>query len=167
MSSSPEWLPPKLNFANDYGGNWGKFLIKLYDVYLKDFTKPPFAKFREKSVYRENAIDQSTNKEKGFWHLVQEDFNKPTAQVVIERAEKIVWARAIIDNADMLEIKKWDIKEKGEYKSYLWLKELEYVVVLKHMKKEGKIRGFFVKTAHHVYPYGRRSLERKYNRGIQ
>ena len=57
----------------------------------------------------------------------------------------------------------WDIEESGDIKTYVWLKNHDFVVVLKRMNN-GRRR---LITAHHLdYPDMRNKLQKKYERRL-
>ncbi len=83
------------------------------------------------------------------------------------RAERLSWCVPIICNSNDDEVKVWDYKESsGRVRTYLWLKNMDYVVVLE--RKEIKFEEvFFLITAYYVDGASRRRhLHKKYERRI-
>ena len=70
----------------------------------------------------------------------------------------------MIENCSRSEVKEWNYEEgNGAIHTYIWLKDHDYVVILKNYK-DGQLR---LKTAYYIdFPHKRRKLEKKYNNRI-
>ncbi|RQW87843.1 MAG: hypothetical protein EHM79_07020 [Geobacter sp.] len=83
----------------------------------------------------------------------------------LRRSERLPWARPMLDNADAMEVLDWDFKEgDGIVKTYVWLKDFDYLMVLKKYPdgRRRLITSFWVE-----YQNTRRKLEKKYDRRIR
>ncbi len=138
--SRPSWLPPELNLD----GLAEKIFPALYVVFDRDFKKsqPSFESLRVIPDMRK--LPNSMNYEEGFWHLTSKDeeivtyergqkkFTKTGNRLIdYARAERLPWCRQVIVNSNDSEIIVWNFKENsGKIRTYLWLKNFDYVIVL-------------------------------------
>jgi hypothetical protein len=170
----PTWLPSIIPF----GGDWDTFVRSVYDVFTRDFKRCP-PRFRSVAVWHDQRVD-STDKykfEEGFWHLVTRDQlvwdpktrqNRKQRLTDIQRAERVPWARPIIGNERAAGVVAWDFdhdsKRGHSVRTYIWLKEHDYVVILEKQIKQ-KCAVFMLITGFYVRHEGdRRDLQSRYDR---
>lgn len=78
------------------------------------------------------------------------------------RAERLPWARPMLDNVGQAEILNWDYEEgDGDIHTYVWLKDFDYLIVMKRYKdgRRRLITAFWLE-----YESKRRGLLKKYAR---
>lgn len=169
------WIPQILNVRPWENDTYDM----LYSVFCDDIrdTKLTYA---GKNIwfFREEMED---GKEALFWHLTtrepppiprrkQKFVNRGTYRDETERlpdlprCERLCWINPIICNHQKKEVLDWDYEEgDGKIKTYLWLKEHSFLVVLK-LFPDGKRR--LVTSFHVNYVNKRIELERKFERRI-
>jgi hypothetical protein len=154
----PAWLPHTVNV----NGQWDKILAMLYHIFETDFliNQPDFEG-------REVWIDDRKLDgvyEEGFWHLITKGNTEIGDRLFdIPRAERLPWCAPTIDNSTDSGVRVWDYREgSGRLRTYLWLVNWDYVVILeKRHKRKGEIAHLI--TAYHVGGAStRKSLQRKY-----
>jgi len=153
----PPWLPEAANT----NGEWDSVLAKLYEVFRRDFQEA------------NPTLDglplhwDSRSSEKGFpesfWHLITR-IDPVTRQRLFDprRAERLPWCAAVIRNAASPEVKRWVYWQRGQRRLYLWLEDLDYVVVLEPQPKRSPQRFFLVTASHLDGPSQRRAMRRRY-----
>ncbi|MEQ8820769.1 MAG: hypothetical protein RLY93_11040 [Sumerlaeia bacterium] len=172
----PAWLPATLPFS----GDWYAFLSSLYQIFTRDFkvSEPIFRGCRVKHNSRiDPAMGQG--KEEGFWHLVTRDQwveNRETKKKEkerlpdLKRAGCLPWTRASIENCDEPEIVSWDYEEatrKGTtIRTYVWLKDFDFVVVLERQQVRGTVTYFLVTSFCVLYEGKRKDLNSRYSNRI-
>lgn len=163
MSESPTWLPECVSTD----GEWDHVLGRLYGVFRQDFVvgKP---RFMSREVWWERRVEQGDRYEEGFWHLVTRiDRERGERLLDPRRAERLPWCAPAITNANDNSVTVWDYREaKGNIRTYLWLQNGDYVVVLeKKTIRRGEIA--FLVTAFYVDgPGRRRALEHKHKKRL-
>jgi Protein of unknown function (DUF3800) len=82
------------------------------------------------------------------------------------RAERLKWCLPVIKNYNTPEVTFWKYDHGNKsIRTYLWLKEHDYVVVMEEREKRGHA---FLNTAFHVDgPSVRRSLEKKFEKKLK
>lgn len=154
MTCLPEWLPPLLCVSP-----WSiKTFDLLYSVFTRDFMD-------SQPAYREHRVwffpEREDGKELIFWHLThREDETIGKRLPDLRRCERLPWVRSILDNSEKPEVLDWDYEEGDRsVRTYLWLKELDFLVLLKKYP-DGQRR---IITSHYVdHAHKRRKLEKKY-----
>ena len=142
MTTPPVWLPQMLNM----NGNWEKNLNQLFSIFTNDFINHP-PKLDSMPVWYDRTIKEGKYPE-GFWHIITTKINGERFPD-FRRAERLPWCGPTIKNCYDPTIKKWDVFEEGETRTYLWLEDFDYVIILvKRLFRIGEIR--FLKTAFHV-----------------
>jgi hypothetical protein len=126
MSIYPDWLPniyPVKPWKSDT-------YDQLYNLFKNDFinTTP---KYNGSPVWI--FPEKEDNKEVIFWHLTtKQDKITRTRYPDFDRCERLPWPRSLIDNPCKPEVLSWDFKEgDGGIKTYIWLKDLDYLVIMK------------------------------------
>lgn len=142
MTMPPPWLPPMLNLD----GVWDRNLNRLFAIFTNDFitNRPMLDSFL---VWYDRTIKEGSYPE-GFWHVITKKDNG-VRYPDFRRAERLPWCGPSIRNSGDPAIKKWDIFEEGEIRTYIWLENYDYVIVFaKRLHRIGEVR--FLKTAYHV-----------------
>lgn len=136
-----DWLPSPIPYA-DFGGDSEKFIEEVYNCFVRDFLDD----FNRRQLQFEGITlslrrhPLVRGKEASFWHLVSTGKIEDERVIDFDRCECIGWARAIIDNANDPEIKRWENTRDGNTNICLWLESENYIVVL------GKRNGYYILT---------------------
>ena len=161
--TSPKWLPELL----DTNGSWHEILDRLYSVFEEDFknSKPTFDGL---PVWWDRRQDGGDPHEEGFWHLITKDDEKGDRVPDFPRAQRLKWCRAVIDNCSTSDVMAFDYAEgSGKVRTYLWLYQCDYVVILEKVVRRGKALAFMLLTA---FPLDgasrRRAMQRKYENRV-
>ncbi len=127
MTEQNRWLPP-LTLLEDCGGEWNRYVEKLYEYFKQDFVhhKPTF-RGRRLALKR---YPLSQGKEATFWHMTSEGKDEATRTPDLRRCERIRWPRPIIELADAKGVKVWTSIRKNEARVHIWLESEDYLVVL-------------------------------------
>ena len=173
----PDWLPDPIHF----NGDWNAFVRTLYAVFESDF-KHGHPRFRGCPIWHNQRIDTDGPHrfEEGFWHLVTKDqwiYDRQTRRNTkerlpeFERAARMPWAKPIVDHErdpGVVVFEFEDETRKGAViRTYLWLSEWDYVVILeKQSKAKGNIymlvTSFFVNI-----PAKQKDLQSRYERRLK
>jgi hypothetical protein len=171
MSSRPSWLPAEM----DLRGEWSQILSRLYAVFDADFRKGK-PRFRGLEVWWDRRILPGEQYEEGFWHLISRKNTRSGERLPdLARARRLTWCAPTILNADDSALKVWDYPEAEnpdgtarKTRTYLWLEDLDYVVVLEKLsgRRAGSVLDVaFLVTAFVVdYERKRRQLRQKHAR---
>lgn len=159
MTSKPEWLPDMFQ-VNPWTGNTYEL---LYNIFQTDFVN-------SQPCYRGNTVwffpEKEDGKEVVFWHLTsRKDNNTGERLPDLRRSERLPWARPMLDYPDKPEVLDWDYEEDdGTVKTYIWLKDYDYLIVLKKYRNGGRrlITSFWIE-----YQNFRKKLEKKYEQRIR
>lgn len=156
------WLPKMISVV----GIWEDVIARLYEVFDKDFNKGRSC-LSGLPVWWDRRIADGSIYEEGFWHLISRR-DERTGDRLLDprRAERLPWCQPTLDHTDDDDVKLWDSLEGRHKRTYVWLKNHDYVIVLeKRRQKIGQVA--FLITAYHVDGRNRRkSLGRKYNERI-
>ena len=161
MNKPPPWLPSMVSVD----GVWEEVVACLYQIFETDFKhgKPTFEEY---PVWWDWRILPGDSYEEGFWHLItRTDFAMQERIPDFQRAKRLPWCAPTIRNSADTTVSVWDYEEaSGRIRTYLWLEDLDYVVILEKRKiKKGKIA--FLITAFHLDRRSRRNaMRRKYER---
>ena len=134
--SERDWLPPLL----DVSGAREDTILRLYQVFSEDFKRTGCA-FRGACV-RYGSVLAGELYEESFWHIVsQERRNTVGRQLDACRAARLAWCKAVIENENDEAVSTWKDYTNRRLRTYLWLEEHDYVVVLEEGVREklGKI----------------------------
>ena len=158
MNELPAWLPECLivdPWTNDQ-------FDKLYAVFTRDFKEKKLT-YDGREVWF--FLDMEDGKESIFWHLTgRQEGSNGDRYPDFRRCERLCWARAMIENAAAEEILAWDYKEgDGSIKTYVWLKDHDFLVIMKKMKNGSRrlITSFGIDQENY-----RRKLKKKYDSRI-
>jgi hypothetical protein len=157
----PSWLPDIVDLLDDSD----KAIDELYDVFERDFTygRP---RYENRPVWWNRNEVSTPYGYLGytFWHLIsREDQNTGIRQFDIERAKRITWCAAIIKNAACSEVKVWERPDpSGNPKTYLWLQDFDYLVILQKLSRGDKGEVVFLVTGFYVDKHKKKQLSRWY-----
>jgi len=131
VSSPPNWLPEALRYS-DFNGEWDRFLVKVYEIFERDFKK-------SRPSYRGFPLDYDSKIEDGkeavFWHLTsQYDEKTGNREMDLRRCERIPWPSPIIEHSQDKKLSVWKNKRGKEIRILLWLEGMDYLVVLKESR---------------------------------
>jgi hypothetical protein len=158
MHKQPEWLPPKLEL-----NPWtNERFDELYDIFKRDFID-------SKAYYDGRKVWFFPEMEDGklviFWHLTsREDVERGGRLPDFRRCERLPWARPMIDHFDDSAIFAWDYLEADRtIKTYLWLKNFDFVVIMKKMNDQTRrlITSFWLE-----YSNTKRKMQKKYEKRL-
>lgn len=155
MTQRPDWLPEMLLL-----NPWTEDI--LYEVFQNDFIHSQ-PRYRSYKVWI--FPDKTDGKETVFLHLItREDIKTRKRFPDVMRSARLPWVRPLIEHPDESEIIDWDYLEgSGKIHTYVWLKEHDFVVIMKRYK-DGTRR---LVTAHYIdYPNKKRKLASKYKKRI-
>lgn len=95
MSYQPDFLPPMINLD----GSYEEIIDRLYQVFRRDFMENR-ARHLERNVTFNGVIDEfSQGKVEGFWHVItREDATKSNRLIDYQRAERLSWAKPLMEN---------------------------------------------------------------------
>lgn len=152
--ANPNWLPAILDL-----NPWTEDTYDmLYDIFKNDFV-PGTLIYDGYNVWY--FPDMDGGREIIFWHLT----GTGEARVPeLRRAERLPWAKILLDNYSKPEILNWDFEEAdGDIKTYLWLKDHDYVLIMKKYPDNRRrlITAFYVN-----YQNTKRKLSKKYDNKI-
>lgn len=129
---SPRWLPNLFSVNPWTHGTYDA----LYSLFQEDFIK-------SRPAYEGQEVwffpEKEDGKERIFWHLTSRD-DKETGERLpdLRRSERLPWARPMIDQSHHPEVLAWDHEEgDGTVKTYVWLENYDFVVVLKNIRAAG------------------------------
>lgn len=155
----PDWLPPPLDHFT-----WPDTLDELFEVFKTDFIngKP---RFNGKPIWWDQKCEDDHRPE-GFWHITTREDRKSGDRLSDPpRAKRMSWCRAVIDNPGPPDVLMFDYEEgNGKIRTYLWLHEYDYVVILGKTMRRGQQRAYFLITAFCIDgSYTKRKMQKKYD----
>jgi len=147
---TPSWLPPVV----DCNGVWREVVAALYAIFMRDFTNGR-PSFRGRPIWWDRRRDPGDSYEIGFWHLIsRDDLQTGDRLPDFRRAERLPWCRPVLDHEADQAVLVWNAdRGGGDVRTYLWLRDLDYVVVLQRraLRNRGVGRSvMFLVTAYHV-----------------
>lgn len=159
MTEEPHWLPAMMLVS----GDWNEVVRRLYNVFASDFISGR-PRLGDLPVWWDRQLLPGDRYEEGFWHLVSRtDPESGDRLPDFRRAERLPWCAPTIAHVSDPSVTWWDYEEaQGRVRTYVWLRDFDYVVVLqkKHLRL-GTVA--FLITAFHVDGHSsRRGLQRKY-----
>lgn len=125
--AEPAWLPALFSMSP-----WSPAVTEaLYSVFRRDFVDNP-------ACYQNCEVwffpERERGKELIFWHLVEREDPPRSGNRLpdFRRAERLPWARAMLDHIDDPAVLHWDYAEgDGDIHTYVWLQTLDYLIVMK------------------------------------
>jgi hypothetical protein len=163
MKRRPDWLPALASVS----GVWEVMLKRLYRIFEADF-KHKGCTLGGRPLRWDSRILTGERYEEGFWHLItQTDQNTKERLFDPRRAERLPWCAPTIMNAHDSAVLMWDYLEaRNRLRTYLWLKDWDYVIVLeKKPHRRGEVA--FLITAYYVSGQStRKNLQRKYDKRV-
>lgn len=161
----PPWLPGTVSV----GGNWGAVLKMLYRIFEHDF-KHGACDFQGRAVWWNRSKEEGESYEEGFWHLITKLDQKQNIRLFDpRRAERLPWCVPTIVNSFRPEVRVWDYREtRRTIRTYLWLRDWDYVVILEKRTLSSGIDAAYLITAYHVGGGSTRAtLQRKYDARVE
>ena len=158
MATKPAWLPALISV----NGSPEEIFARLYEIFETDFKQTRLS-LEAKPVRWDTRILEGKYEE-GFWHLITKQ-DRDTQERLLDsrRAERISWCAPSIKNFKDQAIKAWDYEEsKKRIRTYLWLEEFDYVVILEQREQRGQEIVFLITAFHVDGESTRRGLRRKY-----
>jgi len=159
MTVELDWLPPILTLS----GTWEEIVTGLYAIFEKDF-KQAKPKFQHYMVWWDQRVLLGQCYEEGFWHLISRD-DKSTGERLpdFRRAERLPWCAPTIIHSDDIGVIVWDYREsKGQIRTYVWLEDWDYCVILEKLRQHAQAVVMLVTAFHIDGPSQRRSLRNKF-----
>jgi hypothetical protein len=143
-------------------GEWDIVLTRLYSIFDSDFKKGK-PSLNKMPVWWDNRVEEGDKYEEGFWHLISRNDQRTKERLFdTRRAERLPWCCPMLCHADDHAVIMWDYQEGRRLRTYVWLKDYDYVAVLERRRQRiGEVA--FLITAYHIDgPSQKKSLERKY-----
>ncbi len=159
MSIRPLWLPGLVSI----NGDPKEVFQRLYDVFYQDFHVDG-CRFCGLSVNWDRRREPGDLYEEGFWHLITKfDSQQAVRLMDPRRAERLPWCRPVIlHHADPV-VKVWEYKQGKHRRTYVWLEQEDYVVVLQRRRTQ-----VFLVTAFYVEgSQTRRKLQRQFENRLR
>jgi len=150
-------------------GEWDTMVAKLYSIFDHDFRQTGCSFQRAPVWWDQRKLDGSPYEE-GFWHLITKlDYAQKERLFDPPRAKRLPWCKPTIVNSGAPEVKVWNyVEAKGRIRTYLWLENWDYVIILEKRRLSGGRRAAFLTTAFCVGGKStRRNLQKKYAKRIR
>ncbi len=163
MNNYPDFLPELLSLE----GIWEEILNRLYTVFSLDFKRGKVSHRGVVVLYDGRILPDGQGKEEGFWHVVSRiDSSSGQRLIDYRRAERLPWARPLIESPQRPEILVFDHlagpKDKG-VRRYIWLERFDYVLIFQRKKKT-----FYWLTAFYVdREWEKADLRRRFKERLQ
>jgi hypothetical protein len=137
---------PLITELPDYNGNWNEYLEGIYSIFRNDFidntvlwNSKPVRIFLEK---------QYQEKERSFWHIISKGKDDSNREPDLRRCERISWVKELLmecteECEDLLIWIKYHAKSKKN-RTYIWCKEVNYMVVIEERKANYQLITAFV-----------------------
>lgn len=141
----PGWLPEQALTDGDFD----QVISALHRIFIADFVggQPHFGQM---PVWWNQTLGDR-NYENGFWHLVtRTDQSSGDRLFDPPRARRLPWCAPTIEHSEDVAVRVWDYTEgSGRCRTYVWLYELDYCVVIeKRTQRRGPVA--FLITAYAV-----------------
>ena len=154
---TPPWLPHMVSV----NGDPAEVFAMLYSIFSTNFRDNQ-KRLRGLPVWWDRRVADPPYEE-GFWHLITR-LDKASGDRLLDprRAERLPWCGPVIASSTEPEVEVWDYEEgRGRVRTYVWLRDHDYLVVLEKRQKRIGLVAFLV-TAFHIDGPGKRAdLERK------
>jgi len=162
MTAAPSWLPELIPVSGEYH----EVVARLYAIFEADF-KTAGLKLGPLHVWWDKRVLPGEEYEEGFWHLITRT-DRTTGDRLHDprRAERLPWCGPTICHHADPAVTAWDYREaKSNVRTYLWLEQLDYVIILEKRPTRSHGAVAFLVTAYHVDSEDtRRSLRQKFGR---
>ncbi len=159
--ATPAWLPELASLA----GPVDVVVRQLYAIFHRDIIRGSL-EFRQAQVWWDRRPHEAfgLTYEETFWHVVsREDKSAGVRELDPPRAERLPWCAPTIRNCADPAVRVWDhARPDGRDSTYVWLHELDYVVVMRRrQQRDGGV--YFLVTAYRLDgPAERHWFERSY-----
>lgn len=155
MMSILSWLPKLFNVSP-----WDHTTYDLlYEIFHNDFIASKTYHYKIPVGFSREKED---GKEKTFWHITTRE-NKHNNERLpdFRRCERLPWLKPILENPTRPEILAWEYTEgDGTLKVYVWLKDHDYVAIMKKTRKGSLI----LLTAYWLeYSHAKKKLMKKFD----
>lgn len=134
-----EIVLPELILLENYGGDYKSFIQAVYMAFQRDFVQYK-TKFRgEELRLKWHPIYQ--DKAYTFYHMTHKGDDEQNREPDLRRCERMPWARPVIENCDMWNLKIWPQIRKGSNRLCIWLDledEPDYIIIL-DVRKDYKL----------------------------
>lgn len=144
-----DWLP-EIICLESFNGDWGNYVEAIYGVFRRDFvdSRPLYDSL---PVTIDGRLENG--KEATFWHVTHSYSNLVGERIPeLRRCERVCWIRPLIENALLNSevVLIWNEKKNKQLRTYLWLKEKDYLTVLRviNSKVAILITAFFIEREH-------------------
>lgn len=123
----PDWLPAPLSLA---GSSYENDIATLHEIFMSDFVDTTPAVIEGCNILVDSHTDPTWNHgyTYGFTHMITR--GKGERGIDYDRAKKLPWVRAILDNYTKPEVTAFWYSEPRYDRLYLWLQECDFVVIL-------------------------------------
>lgn len=163
MTDQPPWLP--IMFSLD--PNTQRFVRVLYRRFECDFIMNE-TEFENRPIIYDDTI--SKGYELGFWHLITGKLHCYNFEDIdYDRARRLNWCSPVISHSGSNECVVFNYENaKGYIRTYIWLKELDYVVIvqIENIVDLGECARLI--TAYYFNKdWGRDKIQKKYNNRIK
>jgi hypothetical protein len=122
---------PELILLEYFGGDYGRFIEAVYEVFQKDFLHHKTTFRGEELRLKWHPIFQE--KAYTFYHMTHTGEDEQNREPDLRRCERMPWARPVIENCDHWSLKIWPQKRQGANRLCIWLEledEPDYFVIL-------------------------------------
>lgn len=166
MSSQPGFLPALIDTSN-FKSDADSVVEELYGCFQDELLNGSIV-FRRVPVVldRLNIMD---GRENLFWHLIQNSQSHGSDGVLDhDKARRFRWIKAVIENEADSEVTVFNHKAPDKpVRTYLWVKEEHYVVILEFKRQSSKGPNFSLVTSYYMdFERERKRMQRKYDNRI-
>lgn len=121
------WLPPLITLG-EHSGDVLYYTDTLYQTFLTDLVQQTNTLFG-KPVFISRKLELD-GRHACFWHIITDPHSPRVSDIKHSRAERVSWVKAIIDNVSRDEVLAYERVKENQLKLYLYIPEMEYMVVL-------------------------------------
>jgi hypothetical protein len=127
VDPAPGWLPPLLPLS-EAGGDWSKYVERLYDIFREDFVTTGAHYEGKRCAFAVHP--RSEGKEKFFWHLISEGEKEEERIPDLRRCERIRWPKPVIQRRPEQGVLVWGSTRGKHTRLQIALPDFSYLVVL-------------------------------------
>lgn len=161
MCNQPNFPPLMINLD----GTYEEIIEKLYALFRKDFIENRANHLGRNVTFNGIINEYSQGKVEGFWHVITRDDSTSQNRLIdYQRAQRLPWAKPLIENPYHEEIKFFFYEEGDTRKGirhYIWLDSFNYVVVLQRKKTY-----YIWVTAFYVDRWKEKDLRKRFEKRI-